>query len=198
MDLTLRTKAILAHYVRYWGEPTRVQRFHYEYGGSQKPVLVAVFPPHDEGEDWVYATLGMSEMKMTHPSKLKNLFNEFRSEVFLYADLENDELMENLFTIAMYPFEHKTLLAPTQTIPGNEGIVSDSPLTDILITRPYGEDEHFEIVHHINSAHTRLLWMVPIYRSERLLLKQQGWEHLKAKFYEQGTNTSDFLRPSVE
>lgn len=188
---------IIQHYIRFWGEPAHVFKPNHSEKTPPGPIFIAAFAPRSDEQDWVYATIGMSRQPMPYPTDWAREKPERRVELFIYARRRIDELRILLTSLAEYPFDKMTFFGPEHTILGNRGIVEGSPLTDILFIRPYGEPPEFEIIHYDDTHHVEMLWVIPIYRSERQFIREDGWNALQDLFYQQGTDTSDFFREAV-
>lgn len=123
--------------------------------------------------------------------------HDARMELFVFAEQQQPELLENIGSLALYPFVLNTYFAPGHTVLGNDdhGIVEGSPLTDIFITQAdYGEPPY---VCHSDGNHTHLLWVIPVYRQERLYAVEHGEDGLTDLFEQHGTNVFDLWRPPV-
>ncbi len=84
------------------------------------------------------------------------------------------------------------------TIPGPPGgLFPGSPLTDLLLAKPYFLDEDFDVVLHGDGSHTHILWVIPIYPSERLFAERYGDVALFDLFMEYEVDSSDLSRPPV-
>ncbi len=188
---------IVQHYIRFWGEPVDIFNLNGSWKTSPGPIFIAQFAPRSDEQDWVYATIGASRQPMPYPADWVHEKPERRVELFIYARRRTDELRILLMSLAEYPFNKMTFLGPGHTIPGNEGVVKGSPLTDILFIRPLGEPPEFEVIHSDKAHHLEMLWIIPIYESERQFVKLNGWNALIDLFYHQGTDTSNFLRAAV-
>ena len=106
-------------------------------------------------------------------------------------------MLENIGWLALYPFAFDTYFAPGHTVVGEDdsGIVEGSPLTDIFITQAdYGVPPYIK---HANGSHTHLLWIVPVYRQERLYAVQHGEEALITLFEQHDANVFDLYRAPV-
>jgi hypothetical protein len=143
----------------------------------------------------VYASAGASSYAMPYPEGWTHEKPERHIEIFIYVRYECDELVQTLASLALYPFNNQTFLDINHVIPGNQGIVKNSPITDVLFTRPYGEPPEFEIIH--GQLHIQMLWAIPIYKAEYKFFKKRGWEALKELFYQYKSDTSDFMRSPV-
>jgi hypothetical protein len=53
------------------------------------------------------------------------------------------------------------------------------------------------VVHHEDGTHTQILWVVPIYLSERLYAREHGPEALEELFSTHDTDATDLWRPAV-
>lgn len=192
MEFNHEEAIIVAHYEQFWNKPAATYTFNHDINDAPNPIRLLKFRPHSEDQDWVYASLGLSKRAMIRPSEWQGP-SENHVEIFVYVREENDLLFSGLASVALYPFHKKTFISVGHVVPGEKGLIDDSPLTDILFTRPYGEPSEFEIVHG-ESEHIQMLWAIPIYRSEHLLVKQKGWKALETLFYSNKADTSDLYR----
>jgi hypothetical protein len=197
MDYTRRDSEIIQHYAQFWGQPSTVVKFDHEIQLAPAPIFALEFAPSSEDETWVYATVGASRRAMLYPDNWSDEKPERRIELFSCVRECNHALLEVLSSLALYPFQQKTFLAPGHTIPGAHSFVIDSPLTDVLFLPPYGMKQDFEVIRHHNGDHTHMLWTVPIYTSERLFIRQYGWKALVDLFFEHEPDISNLWRPPV-
>ncbi len=197
MNYSHRDSEVIQHYIRYWAQPATVVKFDHDGQLAPNPIFVVEFAPSEEAESWVYATVGASRQPMPYPDDWIGEKPEHRIELFICARQRNYALREVLAGLAVYPFQYKTFIAAGHTIPGTHSIVPDASLTDILFTRAYGMQQDFETIHHSDGSHTHILWVVPIYRSERLFILQYGWQALIDLFFEHKPDISDFSRLQV-
>jgi len=119
-------------------------------------------------------------------------------ELFILCNQDNDELIDNLGSIAVYPFVMQTYFGEGHTVNGIEGhgIVTGSPLTDLIITRADYSDTP-DYITHTDGSHTHLFWVVPIYHTEREYVVKNGWRNLQELFEQQQTDVLDFWRAAV-
>jgi hypothetical protein len=66
-----------------------------------------------------------------------------------------------------------------------------------LVSLPYPFGPEFEIVTWGDSAHARILWLLPITEAEKVFRREQGLEALECLFEERGIDPVDTKRPSV-
>lgn len=194
-DHRARSQELLAHYITLWGKPQRQEPFVHAYPQGPHPLFTLEFPAPSQHEVWVYATLGASFQPMPHAEAPEDL----RMELFIYAEQQQPELLASIGALALYPFVLHTFFAPGHTVLGSDdgGIISTSPLTDILLTRAdFGPDTP-DYVHHSDGSHTQLLWVVPVYRQERVFAAQHGEAALIELFVQHETNVFDLWRPAV-
>lgn len=188
---------IAQHYQRFWGKPNAIYFPNYKRRKLPKRIPVLEFKPLSQGRDWIYATVGMSQFAMKLPIA-NNKVTERQVELFMYSREPNVELSDLIRSIAEYPFDSNTFLGPGHTLQRNSPITSDSNMSDILLLKPIGEVPEFEIIHIDQQRHATPLWMIPIYRSELLFIKQNGIDSLVKLFYQHGTDTSNFSRVPVK
>ena len=198
MDLPKREEEILINYVKTLGIPTKSVAFH-DLGPAPDPIIVAEFAPAEEDSDWVYATIGVSRKPMPDIDKLGGNVPYQRIELVLYANQADNSLRDIMLMLALIPFVDSSSLAPGDTVVGiaEEGIVKGSPLTEMLITRPYSASQEFQLIHHSDGSHTDILWAIPLYVSERIYAKEHGYKALEKLFQAGDTDTSDFWRSPV-
>lgn len=184
----------MSHYQKFWGTSATITEFNPQDDVSPTPICVAEFAPDSEDQDWVYATVGASRMEIP----LSATHNTIpRLELFLYSRQQQPELARFLAGLATYPFVHQTFLSRGDTIRGTKPILSESGLADVLLTYPYFEADGFGIIHCNDKTHTYMVWVIPIYPSERQFIREHGWNALEDLFNENETDTSDFYRQPV-
>jgi len=188
-----RKQGIRSHYARLWGEPRAAWEFTLP---SPAPDAIAVlaYRYQNSPQQWAYATIGMSEKALPHPSPEADL----HVELFVLAKKKENSVAESLSGIAAYPFIHGTYFGEGHTVHGSpgQGLVDRSPLTDLVLTRAdFGPLADF--VKHADGTHTHLFWVVPIYPNERQLAVEKGWPSLRRLFEEKGTDVLNLRRKAV-
>jgi hypothetical protein len=194
---TLREKEIVAHYRRFLGKETRIVRFDGMPEPAPSTIRVLEYAPEQDGDAWAYTTVGVSDKPMPVPGDPAPQHDDHRIELVLYSATQQEELIDALHLLAAYPFVHNTFLSWGHMIagsPGN-GIVEGSPLTEILLSRPYLDG--MDIIHHEDGTHTQLLWVVPIHLSERMYAREHGHGGLEELFGEREIDSADLWRPPV-
>ncbi len=197
MNLTSDDHQIIDHYTHFWGKPNRLSRFSNEQRGLVGSILVAEFIPLTEERDWIYATIGMSREPMPYPKDWTLARLERRAELFLYSRKQNENLPDLLWSLAKYPFEYSTFLGPGHTMQRESEVITGATMSDILLLKPIGEPQSFQVVHLSDDQHAQMLWVIPVHRAERTFVKEKGTEALIELFFKYGTDTSDFRRSSV-
>jgi len=183
MTLLNVDKLVMKHYIQYWGEPIEVNKLDWpQEGGLGGSFRIVKFVPQAD-EKRIYATVGLSAQAMPARLPTPNDAFEPRAELFIYADLETNSLIELLTALVVYPFENQTFLWTRQTILGKSPVTDHSKMTSVYITSPYFEEESFHSL-HINDHHIQMLWIVPIYESEREYKIKYGWQALEELFEE--------------
>ncbi|MFJ8035988.1 suppressor of fused domain protein [Streptomyces sp. NPDC096032] len=66
-----------------------------------------------------------------------------------------------------------------------------------LISLPYPYGPDFEVCAWDETAHARILWLLPITKAEKDYRREQGLEELESLFDERAINPVDPQRPSV-
>lgn len=198
LNYTDRDKEIIAVYNRSMGSAKNVFRFADVPESVPNPIYVMEFAPPLPEYDWIFATVGVSNKPMPHDATRNRINFDQRIELIIYARQHYDELPDLLAKLAVYPFYHKTFLAPGHTISGNgKGVVSGDPLTELLFTYPDSDSIEFQPIHHSDGTHTRLLFVVPLYPSEREFVRTQSMQDLEDRFFENKTDTSDLWRQPI-
>lgn len=190
--------SIIRHYVQFIGRASRFLKFN-QLPDAAQPLLVVEFPPPSDEEAWIYATVGASREPMPYPADWTDAQPERRIELMAYLEQRNEELPSLLAGLAAYPFLKHTFLAPGHTMgaPADDGIVTGSPLTAALFTAPYFEERAFRMIQQPDGTFVHMLWVVPIYNSERLYARQHGDRALVQLFHEHETNLPDLWREPV-
>jgi hypothetical protein len=75
--------------------------------------------------------------------------------------------------------------------------VEGSPLTEILLGYPLFHPLDFEMIQHADGSHTHLLWVIPIYLSERAYIRENGYRAFEELLGEKKADTSDLWRAPV-
>ncbi len=190
-----RDREVFHHYLRSInGRLTRTFKVDDVPASAPAPIFVAEFAPPSEEYDWAYATVGASRRPMPYQDSRQG---EAHAELMIYSRQALRELVDPLVDLAVYPFRYSTYLGAGHTIAGTpgHGIVAGSPLTDILLVLP--QEQEWEMVRHSDGSHTHVLWVIPLYPSERLFLRRRDLEALEERFAETGINVADLQRPPV-
>lgn len=176
MDDQIHDNELLMHYNCLWGEPHECHRFLHPAAELLQPLYVYIFADLVDPQTWIYATLGASRQPMTHTKPSR----EARMELFIMSNQPDEELVQSIGALAIYPFVKNTFLGEGHTIRGDDtdGIVTGSPLTDILIARADFSEGRLDYVYHRDGSHTHLFWVTPVYRSERMYALEHGWRAL--------------------
>ena len=193
--LTQLDREILQHYRTFFGQVHKLYTYQ-DLGPNRDGGLhVAEFPAGTPQSDWRYLTIGMSRWVMpTAPQP------QHRIELLMYSCEHRPELADVLSNLATYPFNNQTHLGIGHTIVGNpeEGVVPGSPLTEILLTPVYFEPYGFSAWQISEETHIEVLWVTPIYPSEREYILRKGWRALvEGPFIEQEVQISDLFRDPV-
>lgn len=122
----------------------------------------------------------------------------YRAEYLFYSSDREPAVNDVLANLAVRPWLYGKVYCDGDTIAGPpEGLFPDSPLTDLLLAKPYFLDEDFDPVLHKDGTHTHILWVIPIHPSERLFAERSGDLALFELFMEQEIDSSDLSRPPV-
>ncbi|MEO8285783.1 MAG: suppressor of fused domain protein [Chloroflexota bacterium] len=190
---------IIKHYVKAMGKETRAIAYHDLPDPVPGPIIVAEFAPPTGEYDWVYATIGVSHRATSEGGKPVGMESEYPIEFLMYANQANTELFHTMLRLAVTPFTSSSSVCAGDTLVGavGEGVVKESPLTEILVAQLFFEAPEFRLIHHLDGSHTELLWLIPIHVSERLYARNHGSTALLKLFNFHATDTSDFWRSPV-
>jgi hypothetical protein len=181
---------ILAHYRSVW--PGRsITSIHWTPGptASRLPDLhLATVAPRNAKDSWVFATIGAWRATEHERHGL---------EFVAVSKDRSIDVMERLGMVAFYqagPNENRLGVGHTLSI--GEAWVEGSPLHALLISLPYAwgpKLEHCLLV----DRHIQVLWVLPIYESERTFARIDGLEALEQRLEAAHIDTIDPMRPSV-
>lgn len=141
---------------------------------------VLVIPPNDTRDMWTYATLGMS------------LSTNFRMELHMFSEFENETLIEILTAIAYYHMTEKKLFLNDTVnfgIPWQEGSQCDYG----FISLPYLDGSDLEKL----GDDIKFYWLIPITEAERNYRWHYGVEKLEQLFEDKNFNYLDCYRDSL-
>ncbi len=174
MDTQAHDLAIVEHYKHYFGQEARAVRFAVRPQPASPSVVILEFPPLADGGPLGSCNRGCQPQPAVSTSELRA---EGRIELVLLSRERHDDLIDLLEALSAYPFLTSAHLGAGHTIAGSpgHGVVHGSPLTEILLAHPHFETPDFEVIHHADGSHTHTLWVVPIYLSERTLIKENGY-----------------------
>jgi hypothetical protein len=189
MTLSSSDHVILEHYENRWGKATQVYTISDPRVPAQaNPLYVAEFTlPIDRLT--IYASIGMSRAPMISGNPQR----DHRVEIFLGTFQPHPVLPKRIAMLAAYPHKGNKSIDNEHTIPLGEPIVPNSQLTSVIFTPPYFDPPGF---HHINmgSYHIRILWVIPLYESEREFKIKDGWKSLRKIFEEKHVAIGDLMR----
>lgn len=193
-------QCVIDHYVKHFGLEPLTRHLYTRHDlpdAVPSPLNVLQFGPLSDHAYWVYATAGMSRKSMVLPSQDADTSGEIRGELLLYSDQSLEGIADSLAGIATYPFTNQTFLAEGHTIGGKlgRGVVPGSPITDILVAKPLYEEEDFEVIDLGDDCHAHVLWVLPIYPSERQYKIKHGFAALIDLFEQNEVDAIDSRRP---
>jgi hypothetical protein len=79
-----RITELLTHYTTFWGEASHITS-HDVDNATLNSISVVDFTPRTAEENWVYATLGMSNTPMHFDLADQRLPPHLQTEVFIYS-----------------------------------------------------------------------------------------------------------------
>lgn len=168
---------IREHYEVFWADKANVIS-NANINGHQ--VEIYEFAPNEKRSFWTYATSGMAH------------FKEAAIELHIFS-LEQDEFMAILLNaIADFHFSLPGGLGLGHTVNFGQAWKPGSNCEYGLISLPYLDGPELEILEK-----TRLLWLIPITRSERDFKKENGLEALELLFETNNFHYLDPLRASI-
>jgi hypothetical protein len=181
---------IFAHYQAIWPD-RKGTSVHWtpEHMATRLPDLhVAKFPPAQPGDHWVFATIGA--WRGTEPLKTG-------LEFVAVARSEAAAVLTHLGQLAYYnagPPENRLGVGHTLSI--GESWVPGSPLDALLVSLPYlwgPKLEHCQV----GDRHIQVLWVIPIYETERVFGREQGLDALERRFEQVALDYLDPFRGPV-
>lgn len=177
--------AISTHYRRCWQSDCEMIRF--DKGPiDDLPVDFRVlrFLPSDKRKMWTYATQCMSQ-----PADSERL------ELHMFSSTANDGLAELLVATAHY---HRTemRLRLHDTINFGRPWIDESVCTHGLLSLPFIDGSNLEWL-ETDAGIVRVLWLVPLSRSEVVYAREKGAEALEERLEQAGFNYLDPLRLPV-
>ena len=176
---------ILEHYRGFWPDRS-VESVHWtpEHLGTRLPDLhIAKVRPRARGDYWIFATIGAWRATEAEEHGL---------EFVAAARSEAAGVMAHLGQLAYYhagPPENRLGVGHTLAI--GEPWMPGSPLDAILVSLPYPWGPSLEHC-QIGTRHIQVLWLLPIYETERAFARTDGLEALESRFQE---SAFDFLDP---
>lgn len=139
------------------------------------------FEPGPRTSRHVYASAGAAAVR-----------SSCRREFFL---LSRDADASHIETLAMVAYYHHTEgLDCGHTFPIGRPWCAGSGCEAFLVSLPYPFGPELE---NAGSEDFRVLWLLPIYESERQLCREEGLEALESRFDAAGIDYVDASRPSV-
>ncbi|MFB6628352.1 suppressor of fused domain protein [Streptomyces sp. NPDC056362] len=145
--------------------------------------------PAGPGEWWVYVTSGCWAATQE---------DGHGTEFFLAAPRDDRLNRESLTVNAYYHCgpDHQRLDVG-HTVPIGRPWLDDSRCDHYLISLPYPYGPDFEVCAWDETAHARLLWLLPITEAEKDHRREHGLEALESLFDERAIDPVDPQRPSV-
>lgn len=180
---------ILSNYCKFWGTD-------YEIIDSQSTELaikILEFKPASDEEDWVYVTFAQSLSKPTYEKASSSYLTEF----FIQSDKKISGLANSLFSLCYILQKQKLNIQIGQTLSNDKPIVDGSKMTDALLLKPSIMFDNEMDVIKVDDFHIHLMWLIPIYRNEKLFFQEHGLYALINEFSKGDVNTSNFGRLSL-
>jgi hypothetical protein len=189
MNMEPGDKLVLAHYEHRWGKPTKVHSINApQLPEAIRPLLVGEYSLPADGLT-IYGSIGMSRAPMTlSPESIGH-----RAEIFIGSFQSFSSLPDMLAMIAAYPHISNTLVTAEHTIPLGQYIVDGSGMSSIILCPPYFDPPEFRRI-EASGYHVEVLWVIPIYESERQFKIKRGWQVLRQIFQEKNVAIGDLFR----
>lgn len=198
-----RDHEIIQHFINFLGTPKSISQTNEVRKPTPSPISILEFAPNSKNNFWVYATIGANRRPMPYPKDWTDEKPELRVEfiICLNRPQPGTEIADSLTFLVEFPFVHNTFFDEGHVIDGSArgGIVQSSPLTDFFFENAYYYKQGLQFAHHEDGSHSRVLWVIPLYSSERLFYKKYGHESLLEIFNKDQTNLFDLQRlPAVK
>jgi hypothetical protein len=181
---------ILSHYRGFWGADN-VEEVHWtpEHTASRLPDFhIAKVRPQQPDGMWIFATIGAWRATAAEQHGL---------EFVAAARSASATVLRHLMMAAYYhagPPENR--LGVGHTVAVGEGWVDGSPLDALLVSLPYlwgPKLEHCQLPYR----HIQVLWLIPIYETERAYARAHGADALEQRFEATAFDYLDPFRASV-
>jgi hypothetical protein len=181
---------ILSHYRGFWGADN-VEEVHWtpEHTASRLPDFhIAKIRTQQSDGMRIFATIGAWRATAAEQHGL---------EFVAVARSESASVLRHLMMAAYYhagPPENR--LGVGHTVPIGEGWVDGSPLDALLVSLPYLWGPKLE---HclLPDRHIQVLWLIPIYETERAYRRAHGVDALEQRFEATSFDYLDPFRTSV-
>jgi hypothetical protein len=149
--------------------------------------VVKVAPTSPDGM-WIFATIGAWRATETEPRSL-----EF---VSVAKSDDASVILRTAITAYYHAGPAENRLGVGHTFPIGEGWVDGSPLEAVLVSLPYLWGPRLEHC-QLTDRHIQVLWLLPIYETEREFGKAHGLESLEQRFERAPIDYLDHFRPAV-
>jgi hypothetical protein len=179
-------EAVKKHLRSFFGPS--LEELHWDRGpieDLQAGFRVLRFPPSKRLALWTYGTCGMSNLEMKQPI-----------EICLHSAEETANHVELLTAIAHFQQTTRAQLNVGHTVNFGRPWLPNSKCEFGLISLPYLHGPEFERL-MIGDNLVRMLWLVPITRTEVDFKAANGLEALESLFENREFDYADPNRPSV-
>ena len=185
-------KAVITHYDAIWNrhEKEIVDDPSWTVRSVTKSFRVCRVHPGKENpiEPYVYLSLGASELTAGSGTGL---------EFFLLSRDRQDEHVKNIAEIGARHANIPGGLTPGSVLPMGRPLLKNATVDHLLVTLPYPYGPALEEVASPPGTQIRVLWLLPITRSEASFAKKNGVEALEQKFESVYMDFTEFGRASV-
>jgi hypothetical protein len=180
--------AVLKHYQRFFGTPAGSEVLQ-DSRRTTPEFEILEWDLTEDRDVWMYASLGRSlpawdsgrhRVELIHPSKERSM-----------------DVAVRILGAAMTAPAEGAGLASGHTIALSEPAFPGSPMQRLLLSKPWGEEEEFEILDLPRGIHVEFLMVIPIHESEFRYLRQHGEALLWERFADQEIDFADGRREAA-
>jgi hypothetical protein len=150
--------------------------------------LVCRIAPQSSQEPWIYVSIGANSVEMGA---------EYGVEFLLLAPDDNARHIETLAIVAHYHATTKNKLDAGRIVNCGRPWLDSSPCDHMLVSLPYPFGPNLEWCRNSLSKDTRLLWLLPITKSEASFAASCGIESLEQRFDQREIDAIDPHRKAV-
>lgn len=149
--------------------------------------VVCKISPSQDNKSWIYISIGASKFINEKGEHL---------EFVLVAPYDSPEHIETLAMVANYHSDPKFRLELGSVVAIGRGWVENSKCDHLMLDLPFFKGPELEVV-NINKHAVRILWLVPISKSEYGYLETYGKQALEDELERNRVRVTDPFRKTL-